>query len=104
MPAEIAPKADTLPNARVAVLVPAPLESVRPEPSELKTRLMLPVTVAVTVSVPLAVVCALAAEEIISRAAKMVKSITFFMVVPLLIFEFKSSLLQKLVTAKLSWP
>ena len=33
------------------LLVPAPLESARPEASELKTRLTLPVTVAVTVSV-----------------------------------------------------
>ena len=99
MPAEIAPKADTLPNARVAVFVPAP-ESATPEASELKTRLMLPVTVAVTVSVPLAVVCATAAEEIIISAAKMVKSNTFFIVVPLLISNskvhyFKKAILQK---------
>jgi ACR3 family arsenite efflux pump ArsB len=42
--------------------------------------------VAVTVSVPLAVVCATAAEEIIISAAKMVKSITFFIGVPLLMY------------------
>jgi hypothetical protein len=40
---------------------------------------MEPFTVAVTVSVPVAV-CATAADEIIISAAKMVKSITFFMV------------------------
>jgi hypothetical protein len=34
----------------------------------------------VTLSVPLAVVCATAAEEIIISAAKMVKSVTFFIV------------------------
>src|SRR5262249_25018815 len=83
MPAAIAPKAETLPNASVAVLVPAPLARATPEASELKTRPMEPWTVAVTVSVPVAV-WATAADEIIISAAKMVKSTTFFIVVPLL--------------------
>jgi hypothetical protein len=104
-PADNGPKADTLPKASVAALVPAPLERTTPAALELKTRLMVPVTVAVTESVPLAVVCATAADEIIIRAAKMVKSITFFIV-------FLSSIrIQKFVTAKksyfqtkLSWP
>jgi hypothetical protein len=103
MPAEIGPKAETLPNAKVAAFVPAPLESATPEASELKTRLMLPVTVAVTVSVPLAVVCAMAAEEIIISAAKMVKSNTFFIVVPLLISNSKVRYFKKFRPQKLSW-
>src|SRR4051794_28210514 len=99
MPAEIAPKAETLPKASVAAFVPAPLESATPAASELKTRLMLPVTVAVTVSVPLAVVCATAAEEIIISAAKMVRSITFFIVF-LSSFRIQKFLLQKLWSQK----
>src|SRR5262245_48743582 len=84
MPAAIVPKAEMLPKASVAVLVPAPAERATPAASELKTRPMEPWTVAVTVSVPLAVSWATAADEVIISAAKMVKSTTFFIVVPLL--------------------
>jgi len=38
--APIAPNADTLPNAKVAVLVPAPDDRATPAASLLKTRLM----------------------------------------------------------------
>src|SRR5258708_23393245 len=54
MPAAIAPKAETLPKFSVAVLVPPPDESATPAPSLLKTRLMDELTVAFTVSVPVA--------------------------------------------------
>jgi hypothetical protein len=72
----------------------------------LKTNWIDPVTVALTLSVPPAVVCATAAEEIIISAAKMVNNITFFIVVPLLMsnskfHHCKNSVSQK---TKLNWP
>ena len=86
IPAATAPKADTLPNASVAVLVPAPADSATPATSLLNTRLMELLTVAVTVRVPVAV-CAAANVGIISTAAAMVKSTSFFMVGSSLFFS-----------------
>src|SRR5882724_9161698 len=99
--APIAPKADTLPKARVAVLVPAPDDRATPAASLLKTRLMDEFTVAVTVSVPVAV-CALATDEIIIIiAATKVRIVSFFILVPLLI---ASRIVELVLLPKLSWP
>jgi hypothetical protein len=80
MPAAMAPYAETLPNARVAALVPAPDDNATPDASELNTMPMVEFTVAVTVSVPeaLSPACATAIDDIIKAA--MVKIIDFFMV------------------------
>src|SRR5262249_32262422 len=89
MPAPTAPKAKTLPNASVALLVPAPDDKATPAASELNTRLLDEFTGAVTVSDPDAVLpaCAMANDEIIMiMAAVTVKRINFFIfVVPLLV-------------------
>jgi hypothetical protein len=55
--------------------------------------------------VPLAVVCAMAAEEIIISAAKMVRSITFFIVF-LSSYRIQKFITQKTLCpkTKLSWP
>jgi hypothetical protein len=113
-PAATVPNADTLPNANVAALVPAPLESATPAASELNTSWIDPFTVADTVSVPLAVVCATAADEIIISAAKIVTIDIFFILVATPSFKLKLRYIKKLLRKsyyrkiyflkKISWP